>query len=60
MLLKPVFFHSILVFFYYEYESKVVDIDHFKNVNDNYGHLISDKYLGKIADILQTTLLIPS
>jgi diguanylate cyclase (GGDEF)-like protein/PAS domain S-box-containing protein len=33
----------------------MLDLDHFKKVNDNYGHLLGDKCLIKTAEILKTS-----
>lgn len=42
------------------YQSKfgfvMMDIDHFKDFNDNYGHLLGDRILYEIAQILQENL----
>ncbi|CAH2031188.1 putative bifunctional diguanylate cyclase/phosphodiesterase [Trichlorobacter ammonificans] len=40
----------------YTFGLLVIDLDNFKHINDTYGHLVGDKYLGQIADTIHDCL----
>ncbi|MCL1092855.1 GGDEF domain-containing protein [Shewanella kaireitica] len=49
--------HEIERFRQFQYPLSIilVDLDHFKKVNDNYGHLVGDKCLIQISEILKNS-----
>jgi diguanylate cyclase (GGDEF)-like protein len=38
----------------------MLDVDHFKNFNDSYGHLMGDECLAQVARVLDTSLKRPA
>lgn len=38
------------------HSSLAIDIDHFKNINDQFGHFIGDKVIQRIAKVIKTTI----
>ena len=40
----------------YEFSALFIDLDHFKQVNDGYGHLVGSKLLWMIGDVLKSNL----
>lgn len=41
---------------HYQFGLLVIDLDHFKHINDTFGHVVGDTYLAKAADVMHQAL----